>query len=112
MIANVFDILCNRWQIFHKPIQGSAENVERYTLACLALHNYLRPIGNTMYTPDGFAALECSDGSKQEGEKRSHSNAGCFESTNPVCGSHYFKDTLTIRDALKCFVNSENRSLP
>ena len=39
VIENAFGILTARWQIFQKLIRGTVANVERYTLACLALHN-------------------------------------------------------------------------
>ena len=37
-IENAFGILSARWRIFQKPIRATVENVEKYTLACLALH--------------------------------------------------------------------------
>ena len=53
-IENNFGILAARWRIFYTPITGSVENVEKYTLACLALHNYLRLTDNATYCPFGF----------------------------------------------------------
>ena len=41
VIENAFDILASRWRIFQKPIRATVSNVEKYTMACLALHNYL-----------------------------------------------------------------------
>ena len=54
-MENTFGILAERWKIFYTPIRTSVENVENYTLACLALHNYLRLTDNATYCPFGFA---------------------------------------------------------
>ena len=51
VIENVFGILSTRWRIFYKPIKSTLENAENYTVACLALHNYLRQTDNAVYTP-------------------------------------------------------------
>ena len=39
---NAFGILVPRWRIFLTPIRASVDDVEKYVLAFLALHNYLR----------------------------------------------------------------------
>ena len=51
VIENAFGILAAIWRIFHWPIQATAEHIEQYMLAALALYNYLRLTNN--------AALEC-----------------------------------------------------
>ena len=53
VIKNAFGILTARWRIFHKPIVATVENVETYTLSCLALQNYLRQTDSAIYTPQG-----------------------------------------------------------
>ena len=65
---------------------------------------------NARYATNSFGDSKYSDGSIKEGE--SYYGASCFESINPVFGSRYCKDALTIRKILKCYVNSENGSLP
>ena len=47
-IENYFGILRARWLIFSRPIKATIENTERYILACLCLHNYLRQTKNAM----------------------------------------------------------------
>ena len=42
VIENTFGIVTSRWRIFQKPIRATVSNLEKYTMACLALHNYLR----------------------------------------------------------------------
>ena len=62
VIENCFGILSARFLILQKPIRASVENTERYVLACLALHNYLRLTDNAHYTPAGFIDSEDKHG--------------------------------------------------
>ena len=41
VIENAFGALLARSRIFHKSIRATVRNVEKYTFACLALHNFL-----------------------------------------------------------------------
>ena len=41
VIENAFGIVTSRWRIFQK-LRATVSNLEKYTMACLALHNYLR----------------------------------------------------------------------
>ena len=68
VIENAFGILSGTWRIFHRPIRATVEHVERYVLAALALHNYLRPRSTASYTPNGFVDSEERDGSIHLGE--------------------------------------------
>ena len=70
VIENAFGILTARWRIFQKPIRGTVPNVERYMLACLALHNYLRLTYNAHYSPVGFIDSEDKEGNICPGEWR------------------------------------------
>ena len=62
VIENCFGILSARFRILQKPIRASVENAEKYVLACLALHNYLRLTDNAHYTPAGFIDSEDKHG--------------------------------------------------
>ena len=46
---NCFDIPVAKWRIFSTPIEASELKAERYTLTCIALHNYLRQTNNPSY---------------------------------------------------------------
>ena len=70
VIENTFDILVSRWRIFRQPIEASPEKFEKYTLAASALHNYLRQIDTTSYTPSGFIDLKDLYGKIKEGSWR------------------------------------------
>ena len=59
VIENCFGILAARWRIFSTPIEASVVNAERYTLACIALHNYLRQTNNPSYCLNLF--VDCED---------------------------------------------------
>ena len=115
VIENAFGILTARWRIFHKPIRASIENVERFTLACLALHNYIIISAKLTMLPTHqcFIDSENNDGTIKEGEWRLlQSNQGCLSEVNAVRGSRYTKKALEVREALKKYVNSERGSVP
>ena len=92
VIENAFGILVARWRIFLTPIRGSVENVEKYVLACLALHNYLRQTNNASYTPSGFVDSENSDSTIHLGEwrreiERNDVETNCMRNIRAVRGS-------------------------
>ena len=87
VIENVFGILSARWRIFHRLIRATVEHVERYVLAALALHNYLRQTSTALYTPNGFVDSEERDGSIHLGEWRNREKRQCMEDIRPVRGS-------------------------
>ena len=64
-------ILAARWRIFRGFIRASLQNVDKYVLATLCLHNYLRPTDNAGYCPAGFVDCEDSTGRIKQGEWRS-----------------------------------------
>ena len=70
VIENCSGILAARWRIFSYPVEASVVNAERYTLACIALHNYLRQTNNPSYCPNSFVDCEDSTGDIREGEWR------------------------------------------
>ena len=109
-IENAFGIMSARWRIFHKPIRATVGNAEKYTLACLALHNYLRLTDNACYTPAGFSDSEDKDGNYQPGEWRAYQSNGLVNIPN-VRGSRSRKDALETRDKLRDYLNSTNGSL-
>ena len=89
------------------------ENAEKYTLACIALHNYLRITDNAYYTPSGFVNSEDKDGNFKPGEWRSLSSnydVGLVPVPN-VRGSRSRENALKTRDKLKDYLNNEEGSL-
>ena len=42
MVENAFRILTSRFRIFQSPLQQEPQVVNRFVMACLALHNLLR----------------------------------------------------------------------
>ena len=113
-IENTFGILSQRWRIFLRPIKTSVKSVENYTLACLAIHNYLRLTANAKYIPTGFAHSEDNDENIVPGDWRKDvqsGNSGLEEITS-LHGSCAKKSALVTRDALKDYLNSEEGSVP
>ena len=49
-------------------MEESVVNAERYTLACIALHNYLRQTNNPSYCPNLFIDYEDSTGDLKKEE--------------------------------------------
>ncbi|XP_066936564.1 putative nuclease HARBI1 [Clytia hemisphaerica] len=111
-IKNTFGILAARWRILLRPIRASVKNVERYTCACLALHNYLRLTNNSSYTPSGFIDIESSDGTIKPGEWRAAKPTGSFEPIRPVRGSRPRDQCVKMRDSLKDYFSSSEGSVP
>ena len=116
VIENTFGILSALWRIFQKPIRGTVNNVEKYTLACLALHNYLRLTENAYYSPSGFIDSEDKDGNIIPGEWRqqrpNEEQCGGLRELRPVRGSRARNDAVLMRDQLKDYLNSEEGSVP
>ena len=112
VIENAFGILSARWRIFQRPIRAKIENVERFTLACLAMHNYLRLTENASYIPSGFLDSEDSSGNIKPGEWRSIAkDEGALQNLNPIRGSRYSRDAVSVRNTLVEHVNSEEGSV-
>lgn len=113
-IENAFGILAQRWRIFLKPIKATVKNVENYTLACLALHNYLRLTENARYTPAGFLDSEDRDENIVPGDWRQNipSESLALTEIPPYRGSRSKKSALDTREAVKIYLNSEHGSLP
>ena len=80
--------------------------MESYVLATLALHNYLRLTDNATYTPKGFVDSEDSTGNVTEGKWRKNADANGLVNLPNVRGSSYSEDALSMREALKTYVNS------
>ena len=110
VIENSFGILRARWRIFSKPIRSTVQNAERYTLASLALHNYLRQTDNALYCPAGFIDSENSSGQIKQGDwcSQVRTQDGGLTSVANVRGSRPATDASHIRDALKEYFMTEN----
>ena len=97
-----------------KLIKASVKNVENYTLAYLALHNYLRLTENAKYIPKGFADSEDSDGNIVPGGWRKDVQSGnsALEEIMVYVQKSQPLSALDARDALKDYLNSEEGSVP
>ena len=92
-----------------RPIKATVENVERYLLAIIALHNYLRQTENASYCPAGFVDCENSSGIIKPGEWRSvvDNDMGCLRELPNIRGSRSKQNVLTVRNAIKDYFKTE-----
>ena len=81
-------------------------NAKSYILATLALHNYLRLTDNATYTPKGFIDSEDSTVNVTAGKWRKNADGNGLVNLPNVRGSRYSEGALSMRDALKTYVNS------
>ena len=107
VIENEFGILSSRWQIFKKPVSATVSNVKKYTLACFALHNYLRLTDNAYYCSAGFVDSENRDGSIKLGGWHNHEYTGSTTHLRPVRESRYSNDVFSMRKSLKRYITSQ-----
>ena len=115
VIENTFGILTTRWRMFSTPIKASVSNTEKYVLACLALHNYLRQTNNAVYTPTGFVDSENAVGDIMPGAWRAGQTANSMDSAlgelPKIRGSRYKDECIQMRDSLKTYLASDEGSV-
>ena len=94
------------------PIQAKVEKVQNFVLACLALQNYLRLTDNASYCPSGFTESYDDTGNLQEGKWRTLAvkNEGMLPLSS-VKGYRYSNNAVEMRNSLRRFLNSEERSV-
>ena len=111
VIENCFGILAARWRIFSTPMEASVVNVERNTLACIALHNYLLQTNNPSYCPNSFTDCEDSTADIKDGGWRKivmERNCALASFFN-ICASRYKDDAVNVRCCLMRYLNGERR---
>ena len=91
VIENSFGILYSRWQIFHKLIKASINNVKSYTIVSMTLHNFLHQTDNG-YSKD-------SNGWTKPGHLRTglYMENNCLQDLNVACDSNYSKALLNCK---------------
>ena len=88
----------------------SVVNAERYTLGCIALHNYLRQTNSPSYCPNSFVDYEGSTGDvKEEWRKIVTERNGALENLPNVRASRYKDDAVNMRCCLMRYLNEEGR---
>ena len=107
-IEKTFGIMTRRWRILNNPISASVENIEKYVMAIMVLHNYLRSTENATYCPKGFSDSTTSSRYFFPGNWRALINTINPLMTNlrPVRGSRYRHDAIFMRNSLRDYVNS------
>ena len=105
VIENTFGILVARWRIFRSFIRATPENVERYVLAGICLHNYLRQTDNAGYCPAGFVDSEDSSGQIIAGDWRSITGGDVLTHLQRPHNTRCTDTAFDTREALKTYVN-------
>ena len=104
VIENAFGILVSGWRIFRQPIEASPQKVKKYTLAAIALHNYLCQTDTAFYNPTGFLASLDSTGNIKEGSWRINAeNEGESTGINNILRIHNSRSkqsAIEMRDKL------------
>ena len=115
VVENAFGFLAARWRIFQVPIQAAVENVESCTLACFALHNYVRLTENAYHCPAGFVDSESGIGEITHGNWQNDVNeefCNGIRHVRSIRGSKYSLSVIDMRENLKNYLNSEEGRVP
>ena len=70
VIENSFGILAARWRILRRPTIAQPEKAKLYIQTSIALHNFLRTVGSSVYCPPGFIVSEDGTGNVLYGRWR------------------------------------------
>ena len=106
VIENTIGILVARWRIFRCFIKATPTNVEKYVLATLSLHNYLRQTDNAGYCPAGFVDSEDSSGRIKPGEWRSIVRRDALHSLPRRHNTRFSNNAIKMREGLREYLNS------
>ncbi|KAG0426697.1 hypothetical protein HPB47_026203 [Ixodes persulcatus] len=90
VIENAFGILTSRWRILRRRFKANDENVNRYVLASIALHNFLvtQSEDRNKYCPPKFVDSESWNGDILNGEWRKESGTEAIFSQASQLGSN------------------------
>ena len=100
-----------RWRIFQRPIEAEPKKVEKFILAAVALHNYLRQTDNACYTPTGFVDSMDGTGELIEGHWINLIDGNTLTNITPVRNSRYLKTALETREVLTDYFVTEEGSV-
>lgn len=109
VVENGFGILANRWRVFLTTIMLNADKVQKVTLACVCLHNYLCEIRSDTYAAPALIDSEDGDHRYVEGTWR-QDGLGAMYPLQPGRPCNSSMAAKQIRDNLKSyFVTSAGR---
>lgn len=116
-IENTFGILAARWRILRRPISAGPEVVDKFVLAAMCLHNFLKAKNDKTapqqqrYCPPQFVDREV-EGEVIEGEWREPSGD---DHLRPIgkCGAHRStREAYSIRDTLSSYFMTAAGEVP
>lgn len=82
-------IHCHRWRLFRKPIRSKTEKVVLFVQAAVSLHNYLRTMETSMYSPTGLVDTEDDFGNEYPGSWRSDNINTGFQDVTQTSSNRY-----------------------
>ena len=109
MIEKIFGLMVASWKILHTPITSSVENIEKFVMAIVVLHNYLRLTENASYSLAGFGDSKNSNRKMIPGNWSSserNKTKPFLNNLPPVLGLRYQQGVLDMRNSTKDYVNS------
>lgn len=117
-IENTFGILSARWRIFQRSIHAGPEVVDKFVIAAMCLHNFLKTLNDKktpqqqQYCPPQFTDRETSEGNIIEGEWRLQSQSDFIR---PIgnCGAHRAtRDAYIMRHILSSYFMTPAGEVP
>ena len=112
MVENAFGILANRFRVFMSPINLIPEKVETITMACTALHNFLRS-RTDVYMPPGSVDRENRENSTIEpGDWHQGPQSTGLVPLAKQGSNSYSKTAKELRDQICNYFNSDKGEVP
>ncbi|XP_067944974.1 uncharacterized protein [Watersipora subatra] len=112
IIENTFGVLSRRWQILFKMIQADQEKATNLVRAMCVLHNFLRTVNDTSYTPPGYLDIPNPDGSITPGFWRSQTQPPSDQPNRTQLRRGGTAEAAGIRDRLVQYFSSPQGSVP
>ncbi|CAN7989616.1 unnamed protein product [Ixodes pacificus] len=107
VIENAFGILTSRWRILRRRFKATDENVNRYVLASVALHNFLMTLNEekNRYCPPAFVDTESWNGNLIQGEwRKEKGTVPIFSSVSRLGSNKRSKISEQVREYFKDYI--------
>lgn len=105
-------ILSRRWQILFKMIVADQEKAANLVRAMCVLHNFLRTVNDTNYTPPGYLDVPNPDGTVTPGFWRTQTQPLIDQTNRAQPRRGVTAEASQIRDRLVDYFSSPQGSVP
>jgi hypothetical protein len=112
VVENAFDILSNRFRVFHTSITLGVENAVKVVQATLVLHNFLREraTAREIYTPATILDQEdTSSGIVHPGSWRAETSQENMQPISQQGSNRYADDAKRVRESLCQYFNNNGK---